>query len=366
MVKENKQKKRWTIHQKTFLVLIVIILILGTLNITKARGQLIPAQDRPIVIDNKINLDFLTLEQKIAQMVIVHGGLHNMEIWKKMQLGGIHFFAMERGELYTDIINQFQTGMTIPFIVTVDLEGCWNPFANFKTFTAVSEIETEEAAFEKGVEEGKFLADLGFTLNYAPVVDLDDQIWKCRSFPGDKEEISELAKAYILGLQSQQIMATAKHYPGKTLVVKDPHKYLVVASIDDEDLYPYDYLFNNDIVSSVMVSHIITSGAIDSEGIPSVASEKVVKDIKKEFNGLIISDEVNMLGLKDFYATTEEMYIAVFKAGNDLVINFIEDPNEVYYMIQVVKRAVEEGIIPLQQVDNSVRKILTVKGFVVE
>ena len=358
--------KRNTPHQRTFLVLIVIILVLGTLNFTKARGQLIPGQDLPLVVDNTVYLDALSLEQKISQMVVVHGGLHNLEIWKKMQLGGIHLFALENGELYKEIIQKFQQGMTIPFFVTVDLEGCWNPFGNFITFGAVSEIDTLEEAFEKGVEEGKFLAELGFTINYAPVVDLDDEIWKCRSFPGNEENISRLAEAYISGLQSQNVLATAKHYPGKTLVVKDPHKHLVVASIDDKDVYPYLYLLEEGNVASIMTSHLITSGRVNSNGIPSVASESVVKEIKKDFSGLMVSDEVNMLGLKDFYPTLEEMYVAVFKAGNDLVLNFNEDPNEIYRMIKVVKEAVEEGIIPQEQVDNSVRKILTSKGFVVE
>ena len=81
---------------------------------------------------------------------------------------------------------------------------------------------------------------------------------------------------------------------------------------------------------------------------------------------MIISDEISMLGLKNFYPTSDALYIAVFKAGNDLVLNFDEDPNEIYRMIQVVREAVLRGEIPEEQIDTSVKKILDAKGFVVK
>ena len=375
MVKKNKTKnknqnkvqvKRWSIHEKVFLVLIVTILVLGSLNVAKAKGWLIPEQPELNIVDNIITLDTMTLEQKVAQMVVVHGGTHNMLSWKNMQIGGIHLFALESPELYQDIISQFQQGMQVPFFVTVDYEGCLNPFANFINGTPVSEIDNIGDAFAKGSKDGRLLNELGFSINFAPVVDLNDEIWGCRSFPGNEEEIADLAEAYILGLQSKDMIATAKHYPGQTLVVKDPHKYIVVAKIGKEDIYPYQYLTKKDDVASLMVSHIITTGEIDSKGIPSVVSEELISYLKKDYSGLIISDEINMLGLKDFYPTIEEMYIAVFKAGNDIVLNFNEDPNEVYHMIQVIVGAVDKGIISEDQIDNSVRKILIAKGFNVE
>ena len=92
-----------------------------------------------------------------------------------------------------------------------------------------------------------------------------------------------------------------------------------------------------------MVSHIITSGEIISEGMPSVASKKVVDDLRKNFDGLIITDEIHMLGLKNFYGTIDEMYVGVFKAGNDVVLNFDNNPNEIYRMIQVVKAVRGKG-----------------------
>ncbi|PIZ52093.1 hypothetical protein COY27_01230 [Candidatus Woesearchaeota archaeon CG_4_10_14_0_2_um_filter_33_13] len=365
-IKKRRESKKWTIHERTFLILIIVLLVLGTLNVAKASGWLIPEQPQLEIIDNTIKLDSMTLEQKIAQMVVVHGGLYNMQAFKDMQIGGAHLFAMDSEGSYSDTISQLQSGLQIPFFITVDYEGCLNPFANFINATTVKDIDGIGQAFEKGSIDGKLLHELGFDINFAPVVDLDDQIWGCRSFTGDEKEVAELAEAYILGLQSKGIIATAKHYPGKTLVIKDPHKNIVSAQISSEDIYPYTYLLGKDEVDSVMVSHIITTGVVDSGGIPSVVSPNLIMPLKKEFSGLVISDEINMLGLKNFYPTLDELYVDVFKAGNDLVLNFNEDPNEIYHMVLVIKTAVEEGEIPEEQIDDSVRRILVAKGFDVE
>ncbi len=347
--------------KQVFFILLVVMFFVGVLAIAKAKGLLISGTSPISVEEGTIALHSLTLEQKVAQMVIVHGGKHNLAAWRKMQLGGIHLFAMKEPELFTNIITLFQNQMAVPFFVTGDLEGCQNLFGSFQGFPAASEITTEEAAYAKGQDEGRYLRSLGFSINFAPVVDLHDEIWKCRTFPGDEQNVARLALAYVEGLQSEGIIGTAKHYPGKTLVVRDPHKYIVAASIEEEDLYPYTELA--EVVDAVMVGHLITFGEVDSDGVPSVASGSVVGELKDSFTGLVVSDEINMLGLKDFYPTLDEMYIAVFSAGNDLILNFNEDPNEVQRMISIIVAAIRDGRIAEERVDMSVTKILEAKGF---
>ncbi len=346
-----------------FYILLAVTVSLLIINVAQARGYFVPGIAEVVVDENTINLNAMTLEEKIAQMVVTHGGTHNMEAWKKLQLGGIHFFAMQTEQLFLDIIGEFQEGMQIPFFVTADLEGCLNLFANFKDFPLTSSITTVEDAFAKGQEEGAYLASLGFNFNFAPVVDLEDTIWLCRSFPGDEQEITQLAQAYIDGLQSEGVLATAKHYPGRTLEVSDPHQNLVSAAVEEEDLYPYDILVEEDAVASVMISHLIVEGAASSQGVPGTVSPELIGSIKDEFSGLIVSDELSMLGLQNFYqGDLDSLYIDVVLAGNDIILNFNEDPNEIYRMITVIAGAVEEGIIDEAQIDASVTKILEAKG----
>lgn len=353
------------VQKKIFLILVVLILLLGSLNVAKAKGWLIPSQKELEIVDGTIQLRSMTLEQKIAQMIIVQGSAENMAAWKNLMPGGVHMFGRKSEHVFRNTILDFQYNQSIPFFVTLDLEGCVNPFSYYRNFTPAVAIENVGQAFSKGFEEGKYLRQVGFSINFAPVVDLQDDIWRCRSFPGDEQHVSELAESYLLGLQTQGVIGTIKHYPGKTLIIKDPHKFIVAANIDDKDLYPYQYLLGKKDAQAVMVSHIIASGAVDSDGVPAVVSEKIIGELKNNFEGLIISDEINMLGLKDYYPNLDDMYVAVFKAGNDIILNFNKDPNEIYRMILVIKKAVEDEVISEEQIDASVTKILKAKGFMV-
>ena len=348
--------------KQIFLILLVLVLFLTLLSVAKAKGFFLPQPMPPVLIDGDVDLSSLTLEQKIAQMAVVHGSSENRELWQRLQLGGIHLFALENKDLYIRLIQEYQKGMLIPFFVTADLEGCINPFANFQSFPAASSITTDGASYEKGAAEGTFLRELGVTLNFAPVVDLKDTLWKCRTFPGDEQQIAERGLAYISGVQNQGILAVAKHYPGKTLVVRDPHKFLVAATLDEKDVYPFQQVAG--LASGIMVSHVISSGAVDSAGVPAVVSPAVIAGLREQFPGLIISDEINMLGLKEFYPSQDALYVAVFAAGNDLVLNFNDDPLEISHMIEVVAEAVRKGVIPEEQIDASVRRILKAKGMV--
>jgi beta-glucosidase-like glycosyl hydrolase len=139
---------------------------------------------------------------------------------------------------------------------------------------------------------------------------------------------------------------------------------LAAAEITEEDLYPYKRLTEKGNLEAIMVSHLITFGEVNSEGKPSVSSERIVDGIREMgFNGLIVTDEINMMGVSKFYDTRDEMYVDIFKAGPDLVLNFFQDPNEIYHMIKVVKQAVKDGIISEERIDASVKRILEAKGF---
>ena len=360
---KNNKKAATPIQLKIFTLLIIITLFLGGISIAKAQGFFIPVISEIVPQDNIIFLEDMTLNEKIAQMVITHGGMHNLDNWQKMQLGGIHLFAMESEELYKDTIQEFQTDMKIPFFVTSDLEGCLNSFANFQEFTPNNEITTVEQAESKAIEEAKFLTNLGFNINFAPVVDLEDSIWGCRAFPGNTEQITTLAQAYTTTLQEGGISATIKHYPGKTLIISDPHKNLVEATIEEEDLYPYENL--ND-PHFIMVSHLIIDGLLNSNEKPSSVSTEIMHPLKESHPNLIVSDDILMLGLQNFYEdNTDQLYIDLVLAGHDVILNFDEDPNEIYHMIEVIAEAIENNIIAQEQIDQSVTKILELKGFTV-
>ncbi len=221
-------------NKKISIILLVAIALLGLVNLNKdfvGMGIVnLSLEDVNIDIDDGVvNLNSLTLRQKIGQMLFTLAKLENKELLQKMNIGGIYFWQKESANVYKNEIDYFQEGMGVPLFVGIDLEGCWNPFENFKKFPAFSEIENRGDAFSIGSEQGKILRELGFNINFSPVVDKEDKIWDCRSF---KDDVASNAVYYIRGLQRQGIIATAKHYPGKTLIGKDPHKEVEFSVIE--------------------------------------------------------------------------------------------------------------------------------------
>lgn len=362
MSKSNKISKINIGILLTFL-LIILCLILVFINFEKDK----PLEIQPptkVIYDKSTNtlyLNSLTLKQKIAQMIITSGKEENKNALQNMLIGGIHLGAKSNAQEFIDKINYFQKDAYIPLFISTDLEGCWNPFENFHHFPSLKEIKTKEEAYQVGYEEGKLLKTLGFTINFAPVVDLKDEIWNCRSFIGTPEEISEKANAYINGLQLNGIIATSKHYPGKTLSIQDPHKYVVYVKIDSNDLFPFEESIKSN-VSAIMVSHVITEGILNSESKPAVVSEQLTNELRNKFDGLIITDEIRMLGLRDYYTNEDQMYMDLFKADNDIILN--TDPNikNIYHMIKIIEKAVKDGIIDEKRIDSSVIRILSYKG----
>ena len=126
-----KKKSKGKVGLYLFVFLLTINVVLAGLTVAKSRGLLIPGQPDPVVVNNVVDLDDLTLEQKIAQMVVVLGVEYYSTPLRKMQLGGIHLHAMKGIEQFHKVVGKFQEGMEIPFFVTVDLEGCVNPFSKF-------------------------------------------------------------------------------------------------------------------------------------------------------------------------------------------------------------------------------------------
>ena len=351
-------------ESKITIVLLLVFSVLLFLNLGNSKSIREYSNDNIEIKNNSINLSSMTLRQKIGQMVIATSIRENKEELQEMGIGGIYLGAEESPSAFKEKILFFQEGSKIPFHVSADMEGCGNPFENFKSFPALKDIANKTHAFDVGREEGELMKEIGFTINFSPVVDLEDSIWNCRSFQGNSSEISVKAGAYIDGLQSEGILATSKHYPGKTLCIRDPHLEVVSANISREDLLPFEESIKHE-VGAIMVSHVITEGLVDSRGKPADASPEVIESLEGH-NGLLVSDEIRMLGLKNFYEDDDAMFVELVNSGNDIILYFAVEPKELEHFIDVIEKAVGESVISEGRIDRSVKKILVSKGFVVE
>ncbi len=310
-----------------------------------------------------VNLDSMSTRQKAALMIVSTSYEENVS--EDRIVGGVHLSAAESKEEFKTRIQGYRAGRPIEPLITVDLEGCITPADSFRYFKPFSQINTTEQAYELGREQGEFLSDIGVDINFSPVVDLEDSIWNCRSFPGSVEKVSDKSCSYIRGLHSEGIMATAKHYPGKTLTGKDPHHDMKHVNVSENDLLPF-YSAMNCSVDAVMPSHQISDGVIDTNGEPADVSNRTRQMIRSEgFEGLIVSDAIDMGGLTKYYESDDQRYIDAFRT-NDVILNVIGDVNDTVEIIDAVDEAVKEDRLDEKYVNRSVTRLLNAKGWTVK
>jgi len=316
--------------------------------------------DNIIIENNTIQFDSLTLRQKIAQMIVVRGGSKKNIYLTNLNIGGIYLYKQKSEEDYSSLIIAYQNSSKINLFVSADLEGIWNPFSNFYTSPKFLDIETKEEAYSLGLEHGKILKRIGFNLNFAPVAEFSDRVYGGRAFSGTEEEVKEKLEQYIKGLQ-KNVLGTCKHYPGKGMI-KNLHITKDKQIISKEDLELFDVCIKNNI-SAVMIGHQIVSGELDSNGKPSSVSKEVIDNLGN-FSGLIISDEINMVGLKRFYLfDKKKLYKDLINSGENLILDFFLNPVSTYKLILKIEKQIKEGEIDEEKINQSVKKILIAKGY---
>jgi len=313
-----------------------------------------------IIKNNTIQFDSLTLRQKIAQMIVIKGKVKKNMYLTNLNIGGIYFYKQKSEEDYSNLIIAYQNSSKINLFVSADLEGIWNPFSEFQKFPKFSEIKTEEEAYNIGLEHGEILKRIGFNLNFAPVAEFSDNVYGGRVFAGTKKEVEEKLESYIKGLQ-KNVLGTCKHYPGKGMI-KNLHITKDKQIISKEDLELFDICIKNNI-SAVMIGHQIVSGELNSNGKSSSVSKEVIDNLDN-FSGLIISDEINMFGLKKFYLfDKKKLYKDLINSGENIILDFFLNPVSTYKLILKIEEEVKKGEVDEDKIDQSVKKILMAKGY---
>ena len=184
-----------------------------------------------------------------------------------------------------------------------------------------------------------------------------------RSFGGDPQQVSKLARAYIRGSQSAGAMATAKHFPGHGDTSVDSHLELPTidvdrARLDQIELPPFRAAIEEG-VGGVMSAHIALP-RIETEKLPATLSAKVLTGVLRtemKFGGVIFTDAMNMQGVAAHYPEGEAAVRAI-KAGADIVLY----PPSVEKAFTAIKRAVETNEITVARIDQSVRRVLAAKA----
>ena len=341
----------------------------------------------------------MTVDEKVGQLI--HIGINakfanrDSFFFKDLQrhvtqnrLGGIIFFGAPIYET-TIIANRMQESAKTPLLMSLDAEtGIGMRFedaTNFPWAMAVAATGNPEFARRMGVVTGREAKAIGIRHVYAPVLDVNNNaanpVINVRSFSEDPDDVARFGTAFAEGIQSQQVIATAKHFPGHGDTNVDSHRGLPIINLpksrlDSLELIPFKKAIDAGI-GSIMIAHIALPLIDDEEikplkvykggdaeigseivsekaTIPATLSAKLQTDIlRKEmgFKGLIVSDAMSMSGLT-LYFTQEEAGVRAFLAGTDI----LEKPENVDVMIRGIKAAVASGRIPMDKLDESVRR----------
>lgn len=210
-----------------------------------------------------------------------------------------------------------------------------------------------------------YLSDYGFNLDFAPVADINTNpeniVIGSRAFGTTPELVSSMVSAYLEGLHSQNILGTIKHFPGHGDTVNDTHSgYVAVTKTWPEllelELIPFIENFAN--TDLIMTAHI-TMKNVTSDDLPATLSKAVLTGKLRDelgYDGLIITDSMEMGAIIKNYPNGEAAVKAI-EAGVDIVL-LAYDYCEAF---DAVIKAVEDGRIPESRINESLRRILTVK-----
>ncbi|MFP4199157.1 MAG: beta-N-acetylhexosaminidase, partial [Halanaerobium sp.] len=297
-------------------------------------------------------------------------------------IGGVIYFSrnIKNPAQTAELSNNLQqlaldSGSGFPLFISADqeggtvtrLKGATHFPGNMALGAAQSKNLTEKVAQATASE----LKNLGINVNLAPVLDVNNNpanpVIGVRSFGEDPELVAELGMSYIKGLQSEGITATAKHFPGHGDTDTDSHLDLPIikhqrSRLDEVELYPFKKAIEAG-VDSIMTAHVYFPAIEKEEGIPATLSKSVLTDLLRDelkFEGLIITDCMEMNAIVNTFGTVEGA-VRTIEAGSDTVL-VSHSYQQQKKAIEAVIEAVKSGRISEKRIDQSVKRILTLKG----
>lgn len=329
-------------------------------------------------------IENMTLEEKIGQMVIASFNSTTLSeeaktLIKDYHIGGFTLFKYnieteaQVKKLISDLNTENNNFSNIDLFIAVDEEGgrvSRLPSSMEKGPTALSLGETDPVyTMREAMRNGKNLTSLGFNLNFAPSADVysnpENTVIGDRAFGKDPQTAAIYSNAYFCGLKEAGIMASAKHFPGHGDTTVDSHFGLprVEKSIEElkaYELIPFDLLIKNN-VDMIMMSHILVE-KIDPNN-PASLSYKLVTELLREdmgYEGVIITDDMTMEAISDMYSPSEAAVQSVL-AGCDIILSTHSLSNQIQ-IIEGLVEAVNNNTIPMERIDESVRRILELKS----
>jgi beta-N-acetylhexosaminidase len=337
------------------------------------------------------------LRARIAQMLLVgFRGLTVDEAGPTVRdiadrgLGGVLLFSVDqltgadRNVRSPDQLRDLVAGLhaaarRVPLIVAIDQEGGQvarlGPRNGFPATPSAAAMGRGDPADTRSVAGAMAatLAEMGVTLNLAPVLDLainpTNPVIAAveRSFSADPAVVTAHATAFIEGHHEHSVRCSVKHFPGQGSATSDTHLGVVdVTDVwTDRELEPFAALVGAGAADAVLTAHIFNA-ALDPDH-PATLSRATVTGILRDqlrFDGPVISDDLQMGAIRDAYGYPEAVALAI-EAGVDLLLianQLVYEPDLVADTIAIVERLVRDGRISHARIQEAVDRISRLRG----
>jgi len=331
----------------------------------------------------------LPIEKKIGQLFFI--GLsgteldeNSLSLLNEISPGGICLFSrnIKTVEQVSKFISGIRKNLPVEPFISLDQEGGIVDRLRriLPPMPSASSLKNSEDAGKLAKITADAVRTVGFNMNFAPVVDVIDDARKkfsnglySRAFGKSKEEVIELAGAYLKNLQAGGCVGCLKHFPGLGASEIDSHENLPIVNLTEKDFFendllPYIELLKTKQVHAIMIAHAsfpnIDLQETDSSGklLPSSLSYNFVTKLLREkldFDGLVITDDLEMGAIVRNYGIGEACKTAI-RAGEDMLA-ICADAARIREGFYAVLKAFENKEISENRIDNSLRRIAYLK-----
>jgi beta-N-acetylhexosaminidase len=325
----------------------------------------------------------MTDEQKLGQLFCLitytsdPGYLQYLT--RGLHVGGVMLRTMPAEEAVS-AVGILQESAAVPLLISANLEGGTSQTVVEATHVGSNMALAAAADPDLARDAARVIArearSVGINWAFTPVADIDlafrNPITNTRTFGSDAQRVADLSTAYIEGLQSEGLAASAKHFPGDGVDERDQH---LLASVNTMSVEEWDDTFGRVYraaidagVKSVMVGHImlpaytraLRPGITDEQIMPGIVAEELLNDLLRDrlgFNGLIVSDSTTMAGLATVLPRSRAVP-EVIAAGCDMFL-FTKNLEEDYAFMRAGLR---DGVLTRERLDEAVTRILALKA----
>jgi beta-N-acetylhexosaminidase len=340
-----------------------------------------------------------SIRYKIAQMLIV--GFRGTQLTpdnhiygdiKKLHIGGVILFDYDAIAKTYDrnirspsqlkkLCSDLQSISANKLFISIDQEGGKvnrlkrkQGFEHTVTAHYLGQLDNADSTHFYARSCARQLKTLGFNLNFAPCTDIDVNpncpvIGKVqRSFSGDADIVQKHARIWIEEHRRVNVLTAPKHFPGHGSSRSDTHLGIadVTETWTDKELQPYRYLIANGMCDMIMVSHVFNR-RLDAD-YPATLSHKIIDGIirkKLKYNGLVVTDDLAMGAIVDYYSLETAIEKAV-NAGADLLI--LSNNGKTYDVrlaakaVDIIEELVKRGTIAHSRINEAYNRIVEAKS----